>query len=180
MARFSTLSLALALLVSLASLLPLAHAAPQRRLQQLHASGEAAQRDDSSSMYESLRAPMQYILTVYGVNDTSCTGPLIGAKVFEQSTCVTTPDVARPYFNSLRLADVSLSTGNYTLQLYHQSPLCDDFVGLLLRGQLGNSSRECQTTPWMQLTLSLATPQQRPHSRSRQAPPDEGQRIALW
>ena len=111
-----------------------------------------------------------YNFTTYGLSDRFCSGPPTGFVVFPSSTCVITPTSVQPMYRSLKMYGVDLDrSGNYSLEIYNESPACDDFVGWFTNGTLGDTPSECQQTNYFSFRITLAKTKTRTKSTSNEA-----------
>lgn len=104
-------------------------------------SESAAAQDPASPASDTL-----FDLVIFALADKQCSQGGIGGTTFPADTCVLTPSVIQPTFNSLTLQSVDLSLGNYSISLYFESPSCDDFVGWFSNGTFGEGSDACMAT----------------------------------
>jgi len=76
-----------------------------------------------------------YELVTYELADTSCTqGPTGGTSV-TANECTLPPNSIANWFHGFKIKNVDRNSGNYSLALYFESPLCD--------GQAPNRDAPC-------------------------------------
>jgi len=128
MARSLLLVAAVLLLAaSVASALRLS-ASPLQRLSQSHGRPFGAP------------AAYSFDLVTYDVADTSCAKAPTGGMSFGADTCTATTGTISTWFHSLTLSNANLTDHSYSLSLYFESPLCDDFVGWFTNGTLSSAA----------------------------------------
>jgi hypothetical protein len=104
------------LLVSVALLAVLAVSARPLHLARHAAAASADAHQPSAYSYE---------LVTYELADTSCTqGPTGGTSV-TANECTLPPNSIANWFHAFKVKNVDRNSGNYSLALYFESPLCD-------------------------------------------------------
>ena len=98
-----------------------------------------------------------YQLVTFGPSDSSCSGSATGGIAFgaDLTACTATPSSISATFHGMRIKNLDPKSGNYTLLLYFESPLCDDFVGLYLTGTVGDNKRACVNASYVKSNFYL-------------------------
>ena len=92
-----------------------------------------------------------YGLVTYGASTRRARASPTGGVAFaaDPRSCTAPPASISASFHSMRLRELDAASGNYSLLLYFESPLCDDFVGLFLRGTVGDDQRACTNASYV-------------------------------
>lgn len=110
---------------------------------------------DDTEQSSDLAAPT-FTMTTFALDDTKCAEEPTGALYqFSADQCVHTPASVQPQYNSMQLYNVDLNVGNYSLNIYAESPLCDDFVGWYTNGTFGNNPEDCRSTLYFSFRINV-------------------------